>query len=101
MKNVEGKPCINRESKSLEITIYLYRCYDEHESARICNTTVYLSYTNMRLDQHRAEFDGAYKTNLPPGLLHSLGTRPRVSGGPGMLGLNPSSDACNPRTTGS
>ena len=26
--SVEGKPCINRESESLEITIYLYSCYD-------------------------------------------------------------------------
>ena len=27
-KSVEGKPCINRESKSNEITIYVYSCYD-------------------------------------------------------------------------
>ena len=27
-KSVEIKPCINRESKSLEITIQLYSCYD-------------------------------------------------------------------------
>ena len=26
--SVEGKPCINRESKSNELTIYLYRCHD-------------------------------------------------------------------------
>ena len=40
---VEVKPCINRESKSLELTIYLYSCYDEHGAPRSCNTTVYLS----------------------------------------------------------
>ena len=40
---VEGKPCINREIKSLEFTIYLYRCYDYHEAPSSCNTTVYLS----------------------------------------------------------
>ena len=40
---VEGKPCINIESKSLELTIYLYSCYDEHEAPRSCNTDVYLS----------------------------------------------------------
>ena len=38
------KPCINRETKSLEITIQLYSCYDEHESTRSCNTTVSLSH---------------------------------------------------------
>ena len=27
-KSVEGKPCINRESKSNELTIYLYSCQD-------------------------------------------------------------------------
>ena len=27
-KSVEGKPCMNRESKSLEILIYLYSCYN-------------------------------------------------------------------------
>ena len=27
-KSVERKPCINRESKSLELTIYLYSCHD-------------------------------------------------------------------------
>ena len=41
--SVEGKPCINRESKSLEITIKLYSCYDEHEIPSSCNTPVYLS----------------------------------------------------------
>ena len=41
----DGKPCINRESKSLDITIYLYSCYDEHKAPSICNTTVYLSQT--------------------------------------------------------
>ena len=41
--SVEGKPCINRRSKSLELTIYLYSCYDEHEVPSSCDTTVYLS----------------------------------------------------------
>ena len=41
--SVEGKQCINRESKSLEIIIKLYICYDEHEAPISCNTTVYLS----------------------------------------------------------
>ena len=27
-KSVEGKPCINRESKNLELTIKLYSCHD-------------------------------------------------------------------------
>ena len=43
--NNEGKQCINIESKSLEIKIQLYICYDEHESPSSCNTTVYLSQT--------------------------------------------------------
>ena len=29
---------------ALDITIQLYRCYDEHESPSSCNTTVYLSW---------------------------------------------------------
>ena len=41
--SAEGKPCINWESKTLEIKIYLYLCYDEHEAPRSYNTTVYLS----------------------------------------------------------
>ena len=41
--SVEGKKCIDRESKSLELTIYLYRCYDGQKDPRSCNTTVYLS----------------------------------------------------------
>ena len=41
--SVEGKPFINRESKSLELKIYLYRSYDEHEAHIGCNTTTYLS----------------------------------------------------------
>ena len=40
---VEGKPCINRESKSLELAILLYIFYDEHEASSSCNNTVYLS----------------------------------------------------------
>ena len=27
-KSVEGKPCINRESKSDSLTVYLYSCHD-------------------------------------------------------------------------
>ena len=42
-KSVEGKPCTNRESKRLNLTIQLYSCYDEHEAPRSYNTTVYLS----------------------------------------------------------
>ena len=42
--SVEGKPCINRESKILDLTIYLYSCYDEHEAPSGFNTTVYLSW---------------------------------------------------------
>ena len=40
--SVEGKPCINRESKSLEPTIELYSFCDEHEAPRSFNTTVNL-----------------------------------------------------------
>ena len=43
-KNSEEKPCINRESKSLDLTIQLYRFYDEHEDPSSCNTVVYLSW---------------------------------------------------------
>ena len=39
----EIKPCRNRESKSFELTIYLYRCYDEHEGPSSCNANIYLS----------------------------------------------------------
>ena len=42
--SVEGKPCINIESKILELTIQLYICYDENESPSSRNTTVYLSW---------------------------------------------------------
>ena len=41
--SVEGKPYINRESNSSDLTIKLYSFYDEHEAPIICNTTVYLS----------------------------------------------------------
>ena len=41
---VEVKLCINRDIKSSDITIQLYRCYDEYEAPIICNTTVYLSW---------------------------------------------------------
>ena len=41
--SIEVKPCINREIKILDITIYLYLSFDEHEAPRSCNTTVYLS----------------------------------------------------------
>ena len=35
---------VNIESKILELTIYLYRCYEEHEAPSSYNTTVYLSW---------------------------------------------------------
>ena len=35
---------VNIESKSLDRTIELYLCYDEHEAPSSCNTTVYLSW---------------------------------------------------------
>ena len=41
--SIDQKPCINRRSKSLQLTIDLYRYYDEHDAPRSCNTTVYLS----------------------------------------------------------
>ena len=47
--SVERKPCINRESKSLELTIQLYSWYGEHEAPSICNTTVYISNCNIPL----------------------------------------------------
>ena len=34
------------ESKSLEFTILLYICYDEHEAPISCNNIVYLSKSN-------------------------------------------------------
>ena len=34
---------VNRESKSLDLTIWLFRFY-EHEAPSSCNTTVYLSW---------------------------------------------------------
>ena len=43
-KNVEGKLCIKREGKSLELKIQLYLCNDEHKAPSSCNTTVYLSH---------------------------------------------------------
>ena len=39
----EGKPCLNIESKSLQLTIKLYSCYDKHEDPSSCNNTVYVS----------------------------------------------------------
>ena len=42
--SAEGKLCINRESKRLELTIQLYLCYDKHEAPRSCNTTIELSW---------------------------------------------------------
>ena len=56
MSVIEGKQCfskyetvlrenhVNRESESLDLTIYFYICYDEHESPSSCNNTVYLSW---------------------------------------------------------
>ena len=54
-KSVEGKPCINIESKILELTIYLYRCYDEYEAPSSCNTTVYLSGSMPSLTRNHPE----------------------------------------------
>ena len=34
----------NIESKSLELTIQLYICYDEKEAPGSCNKTIYLSW---------------------------------------------------------
>ena len=48
--SVEGKPCINIESDSLELTIMLYMCYDKHEAPNSCNTTVYLSWLHHSED---------------------------------------------------
>ena len=42
--STERKLCISRESICFDLTIYLYGCYDEHESPRSCNSTVYLSW---------------------------------------------------------
>ena len=41
--NVQGKPCIDREIKSLDLTNILYIYYDEHEAPSSCNITVYFS----------------------------------------------------------
>ena len=37
-----GKKHANRESKILDLTIQLFRCYDEHEYPISCDTNVYL-----------------------------------------------------------
>ena len=42
-KTVLRENHVNRESNILELTIYLYNWYDEHEAPRSCSTTVYLS----------------------------------------------------------
>ena len=42
--SVEWKPCVNRESKSLELTnIVIQLSLYQHEVPSSCNTTVYLS----------------------------------------------------------
>ena len=41
---------VNIENKILELTIYLYICYDEHEAPSICNITVYLSKSSLEQD---------------------------------------------------
>ena len=38
---------MNREIKSLELTIQLYSFYDKHEVPSNCNTTVYLSFCGV------------------------------------------------------
>ena len=51
--SVDLKPCINRESKILEITIKLYSfSRSHHEVPSSCNTTVYLSVTIIDLTTH-------------------------------------------------
>ena len=37
--SVERKPCINRESKNLELTIYLYSCHDININFLVVVTT--------------------------------------------------------------
>ena len=49
LKTVLIENHVNREIKSLDIKIYLYRCYDEHKSPSSCNTAVYLSVSVYRL----------------------------------------------------
>ena len=100
MENNVEKKNVNRESKSLELTIQLYRCYGEHEYPSSCITTVYLSngkYTyqtnvnrspntafiwdnNLKLTLNQVEFLDAlfpvYKQNKggfqnTPSLLHT------------------------------
>ena len=44
LKTVLRENHVNRESKSLDITIQLYICYDEHADPSSCNTTIYLSW---------------------------------------------------------
>ena len=39
----EVKPCINRENRILELTIWLYSYYDKHEAPGSCNTNVFIS----------------------------------------------------------
>ena len=41
---VERKPCINRESKSLELTIYLYSCHDINMKFLVVVTPPYIYY---------------------------------------------------------
>ena len=60
---LEGKQCyskwekvlienyVNRESNILELKIYLYRCYYEHEAHISFNTTVYLSDLNREINR--------------------------------------------------
>ena len=56
--SVEGKPCINRESKIPELTIWLYRWYDEHESPSSCNTTAYISLRTSKAIADSIPFQG-------------------------------------------
>ena len=60
-KTVLRENHVNRKCKIIEITIYLYRCY-EHESPTRCNTNVYLSWLlhskdvlrgNLRTGEHK------------------------------------------------
>ena len=44
MENTIERKHVNRESKTLDLKIWLYKCYDENESPISCNITFYLSW---------------------------------------------------------
>ena len=51
---------VNIVSKILDLSIYLYICYDENEAPSICNNTVYLSVSSNILEN----LDGGLKNLL-------------------------------------